>query len=794
MASEFTFGALDVDPMTGMPVEVPQAHIDKAGRIAKAVGQGLKHWIETPGRAMREGITSEEAADWGAGTAFGMLGVGTPAGMLGPSAVGAAGGRLGRPKVPMDEASRLARMEEQGWQAPWYHGSMRMDRVIEKGQLNPKRATSGPMPFFTDSPEMASGYAMGKKGDTSLIDNGMIAEYFTVSPKDMGISGRTEFPVERSWYFLPPEVKRDILDRATRVGYADPDTASGPFTLHPPGRDATLSRDHYDWVMRHEARGNPLAALREMWHDGGNLVGNETALADIYRLAGYPYRISEKNAPWTEARGVLPVALRMRNPLLTESEETMRFVLPRLEEAFKRDRTRLQSYGADMWDKNTRFTPRDWVANAREDYAKGDNSFVWTSIPDKVTAQLRAQGFDSILDTGGKMGGQSHRVAIPFDPSQVRSVFARFDPANEGTGFLLGSGTRDPVATTFGTLAAGARNEVQPLRGYHTTRGDFDVFGPAPDYRGSTYFAREPQLASKGAGGGAQDWYQTDSQAPRRTFEVDIPNEGIAGLHWTPQEMDWYHKLPQRVVGDDAIERALAGQPNHRRIPWDDLYEMKHVGSDVYEYTKRPPKTFSWEEAARTGRDIYGEQLPGYQARDVETAKRLRAHGMKGFLVSDEGGASIAHIDPEAVRVLRRDVTLGSGTRDPAATSFGTLAVGMRDQPTTIDQLRRALDARHPGVNYFVSEHPTTGIIEVDKIVVPKEHRGQGRGTQFMRDVIEYADANGKTVALSPDTSFGGSKNRLESWYRSLGFKPNTGRSKDFSTRATMIRPPKVEK
>lgn len=74
--------------------ERPSAGQEKFSRIVDAISRGLRHWFETPGRAYREGIDREEAADWGAGTALGMIGIGTPAGMLGPAAVGAAGGKL----------------------------------------------------------------------------------------------------------------------------------------------------------------------------------------------------------------------------------------------------------------------------------------------------------------------------------------------------------------------------------------------------------------------------------------------------------------------------------------------------------------------------------------------------------------------------------------------------------------------------------------------------------------------------------------------------------------------------
>lgn len=127
-----------------------------------------------------------------------------------------------------------------------------------------------------------------------------------------------------------------------------------------------------------------------------------------------------------------------------------------LEEAFKGDRSRKAQYGVDMWDKNHRYTPREWVAQAKDDLAKGENSYVWTSIPDKVTEQLRRLGYDGILDTGGKGGGMGHTVAIPFGAHQVRSQFAKFDPKNLGKSDLLGALT---MGAPVGLLASMASRE-----------------------------------------------------------------------------------------------------------------------------------------------------------------------------------------------------------------------------------------------------------------------------------------------------------------------------------------------
>jgi hypothetical protein len=59
----------------------------KFGRIADLVLGGLRNWVETPGRAMREGITTGQAADWAAPTALSMVGSPiAPSGALGSSA------------------------------------------------------------------------------------------------------------------------------------------------------------------------------------------------------------------------------------------------------------------------------------------------------------------------------------------------------------------------------------------------------------------------------------------------------------------------------------------------------------------------------------------------------------------------------------------------------------------------------------------------------------------------------------------------------------------------------------
>lgn len=84
-------------------------------------------------------------------------------------------------------------------------------------------------------------------------------------------------------------------------------------------------------------------------------------------------------------------------------------------------------------------------------------------------------------------------------------------------------------------------------------------------------------------------------------------------------------------------------------------------------------------------------------------------------------------------------------------------------------------------------------MVDLSAIVVPKGQRESGVGTAVMKEIVREADTQGWTVTLTPSSDFGGSKSRLESFYRQFGFVPNKGRNKDFTTRATMLRKPRTK-
>jgi predicted GNAT family N-acyltransferase len=86
----------------------------------------------------------------------------------------------------------------------------------------------------------------------------------------------------------------------------------------------------------------------------------------------------------------------------------------------------------------------------------------------------------------------------------------------------------------------------------------------------------------------------------------------------------------------------------------------------------------------------------------------------------------------------------------------------------------------------------TPNYIELTRIEIPKEKRGQGIGTEVMELIIAFADAQDKPIFLTPSKDFGASSiPRLEKFYKGLGFVKNTDKS---LTRNTMVKYPTNEK
>jgi hypothetical protein len=149
-------------------------------------------------------------------------------------------------------------------------------------------------------------------------------------------------------------------------------------------------------------------------------------------------------------------------------------------------------------------------------------------------------------------------------------------------------------------------------------------------------------------------------------------------------------------------------------------------------------------------------------------------------LTTGAGGlGGTTRIRPEAIESAMTVAPLVG----PTARITKGLPVGMSIK--SIDELA----AKYPGVK--IDAFVTKDNLNLSRIVVPKEMRNQGLGTQVMNDLSEYADNIGKRITLTPSSDFGGNVKRLKEFYKDFGFVENKGKNKDFSTSETMYREPK---
>ena len=87
----------------------------------------------------------------------------------------------------------------------------------------------------------------------------------------------------------------------------------------------------------------------------------------------------------------------------------------------------------------------------------------------------------------------------------------------------------------------------------------------------------------------------------------------------------------------------------------------------------------------------------------------------------------------------------------------------------------------------------SNGDLKLDNLVVPKENRKKGIGTNIMQEIIAFADKNKMRLVLTTavkDNYFGTtSSGRLKKFYKRFNFVENKG--KDYSISENMIRIPK---
>ena len=118
----------------------------------------------------------------------------------------------------------------------------------------------------------------------------------------------------------------------------------------------------------------------------------------------------------------------------------------------------------------------------------------------------------------------------------------------------------------------------------------------------------------------------------------------------------------------------------------------------------------------------------------------------------------------------------------------GTMYSVPMAQQQTAREFAASLREENPGLK--IDLVGSGKVVTLSRIVVPDDARNSGTGTAVMQRLTQWADQNGKTLALSPSGDFGGNKARLGDFYKRFGFVENKGRAKDYEISETMYREP----
>ncbi len=302
----------------------------------------------------------------------------------------------------VDEAAKAA-----GYTIRAYHGTSRGDRV--GNVFLPERATSGPMAFFTSDRTIAEHYAKDKK-DTSLAYDEEYSDYYTQFR--INKNGKS-IKVQDLWQSLPYVEKQQLKEAGKHLTW-DEDMENIVWD-----DNATHGLGNWDAYTLNLHKGNAIEALIDSWLESGELWGHESDFLQVLKLAGIDG--VEYRDPDVRHEKVYDTFLRIQNPFNTDAVSNE--FADGFEEWYqqqpdgKYDR---DTSAADMWDKNSQ-TAESFLERLRDDIDNG-TSYAWTSIPDSMTDYLKYLGYDGIQDLGGKNGGESHIVYVPFSSEQIKEA------------------------------------------------------------------------------------------------------------------------------------------------------------------------------------------------------------------------------------------------------------------------------------------------------------------------------------------------------------------------------------
>jgi len=277
----------------------------------------------------------------------------------------------------------------------------------------------------------------------------------------------------------------------------------------------------------------------------------------------------------------------------------------------------------------------------------------------------------------------------------------------------------------------------------------------------------------------------------RALYTVQVESQDWRNFKW----LDWSKPLTNAdiyVLGSKAksiipeMQRALNGMINQQKSKpgsfkqseYNEAINIINMAEIIGDAAR------SGRFSNMTGKDFY-QTIQKSLGSQKNTSELLYMFGYDGvrvptyFMLSggkDTGKSNYVVFNDRNIKIVNKQVAKFQKQ-------------GMSVAPKSIEDIK----SKNPDVELDLYENKSTKEISLSKIVVPKEMRNQGVGTEIMHDVTRYADANQSRINLTPSNEFGGIKSRLVNFYKGFGFVENKGKNRDFSTREDMYRLPLEE-
>lgn len=341
-------------------------------------------------------------------------------------------------QLDMSQPARLARAQALGFDTSkvWYHGSEKAGfRVFDTdGKANSKTSNTGA--FFAAAKTMAKGYSgtyneaqlyTGAElfADPSLLDGLGIERFWAV----VAANGRVEMTCARSRYDRPEE----WLDEEG-IELDEGDVVQERFTLD-------YGADFYEQLI---TEAEAIEAL-------GELEAAEPGIYSVYLRTKDLHEIDWQGRNWDQG----PTEPVWR--LLDADGEVVDWL-----------------YSQDEADNALAAHPGHTL--------EYDDQPIYEST-DVAAREARECGFDAVLirnvqDTGHYSQHEEGDIMVVFDPSNIRSVNAAFDPAYSASGNLMFSVAEAPQSSAFDNWFEGSQvvnEDGSPLvvyRGEHGSTSD----------------------------------------------------------------------------------------------------------------------------------------------------------------------------------------------------------------------------------------------------------------------------------------------------------------------------------